>query len=147
MMTTMDVPGAIGQFEEYSRMIQSVTTPYYQMADAVAFEHRNPIGLVGLISPWNVPAVLFCQKLSVAIVCDRDDNDQIANLGIVVGALGPRPKAIKKLDKVDVQAMPPTIESMDKAVLVPRGQAMSMFVPETWTECLTEFWYGDCFAQ
>eukprot|EP01084_Bolivina_argentea_P126964 224657_1 len=68
-MQTMDVPGAIGQFTEYSKMIQCTSTPYYQMPDAVGFEHRNPIGLVGLISPWNFPVLLFCMKVSVAIVC------------------------------------------------------------------------------
>ena len=51
-MLKMDMNASIEQFELYSRMIQSVTTPYYQMSDAIAFEHRNPIGIVGLITPW-----------------------------------------------------------------------------------------------
>eukprot|EP01084_Bolivina_argentea_P303424 523857_1 len=68
-MRAMDVPGAIGEFVKYSKMIQCVTTPYYQMHDAVGVEHRNPIGIVGLISPWNFPVLLFCIKVSVSIVC------------------------------------------------------------------------------
>jgi len=65
----MDIPGAIGNFTKYSHMIQSETTPYFQMADAVGIEHRNPIGIVGCITPWNFPLLLFCTKVAPAIVC------------------------------------------------------------------------------
>ena len=61
--------GAIHNFEIYSKMLQSETTPYYQMADAVGIEHRNPVGIIGLISPWNFPLLLFCNKLAPAIIC------------------------------------------------------------------------------
>eukprot|EP00484_Ammonia_sp_Unknown_P029090 CAMPEP_0197049408 /NCGR_PEP_ID=MMETSP1384-20130603/24558_1 /TAXON_ID=29189 /ORGANISM="Ammonia sp." /LENGTH=486 /DNA_ID=CAMNT_0042481675 /DNA_START=92 /DNA_END=1552 /DNA_ORIENTATION=+ len=69
MFSMFDMNGAIDQFESYSRMIQSMTTPYYQMSDAVAFEHRNAVGIVGLITPWNFPLMLFCTKIAPAIVC------------------------------------------------------------------------------
>jgi aminomuconate-semialdehyde/2-hydroxymuconate-6-semialdehyde dehydrogenase len=69
LMRQMDVPAAIDEFEKYSKLIQCATTPYYQMSDAVGIEHRNPIGIVGLISPWNFPILLICIKVSVAIVC------------------------------------------------------------------------------
>ena len=68
-MNTGDIPGAIDQLETLSRMIQSETTSYFQMHDAMAIEHRNPIGVVGLITPWNFPLMLFCIKISPAIVC------------------------------------------------------------------------------
>eukprot|EP01083_Nonionella_stella_P291333 991351_1 len=68
-MATQDVPEAIDEFERFARLVSTETTPYYQMADAVAFEHRNPIGLIGCISPWNFPLWIICLKISVAIVC------------------------------------------------------------------------------
>eukprot|EP00486_Rosalina_sp_Unknown_P005225 CAMPEP_0201570284 /NCGR_PEP_ID=MMETSP0190_2-20130828/12471_1 /ASSEMBLY_ACC=CAM_ASM_000263 /TAXON_ID=37353 /ORGANISM="Rosalina sp." /LENGTH=377 /DNA_ID=CAMNT_0047993669 /DNA_START=246 /DNA_END=1376 /DNA_ORIENTATION=- len=69
MMKTLDIPGAIEQLQTMSRMIQSETTGYFQMNDAVGIEHRNPIGIVGLISPWNFPLLIFCTKIAPAIVC------------------------------------------------------------------------------
>eukprot|EP01084_Bolivina_argentea_P160465 279432_1 len=69
MMLTIDMGAAVEVFNLYSRMIQSETTPYYQMSDAVAMEHRNPIGIVALITPWNFPLMLFCTKVAAAIVC------------------------------------------------------------------------------
>jgi len=69
MMSSIDMGGAIEQFKIMGRMIRSETTPYYQMADAVGFEHRNPIGIVALISPWNFPLLIFCTKIAPAIVC------------------------------------------------------------------------------
>jgi len=69
MMSAIDMNASIEQFKILSRMIQSETTPYYQMKDAVAFEHRNPIGIVALITPWNFPLLMVCTKIAPAIVC------------------------------------------------------------------------------
>ena len=48
---------------------------------------------------WAPRKAVDFPQVSVAIVCDRDDRDRIAAMEIVVGALGPRPKAIRKLDQ------------------------------------------------
>jgi len=69
MMESIDMPCSIDQLQVISRMALSSTTPYYQMADAVAFEHRSPIGIVGLICPWNFPLLIFCTKIAPALVC------------------------------------------------------------------------------
>mmetsp|Transcript_32008 Transcript_32008/g.51748 ORF Transcript_32008/g.51748 Transcript_32008/m.51748 type:complete len:490 (+) Transcript_32008:1210-2679(+) len=69
MSSIIDVPGAISTFRKYAAMIESETTPYFQMVDAVGIEHRDPIGIVALITPWNFPLMLFCMKVAPAIVC------------------------------------------------------------------------------
>jgi aminomuconate-semialdehyde/2-hydroxymuconate-6-semialdehyde dehydrogenase len=68
-MANGDMPVAIEEFELYARLILSDTTPYYQMPDAVSIEHRNAIGVCALITPWNFPLMLFCNKIAACIAC------------------------------------------------------------------------------
>jgi hypothetical protein len=35
------------------------------------------------------------------------------------------------------------LEGADKGLFVPTIKPLSMFVPSTWTKCLSQFWYGD----
>ena len=69
MFSQVDAQLAIDHFNHMASMIESVTTPYYQMKDAISFEHRDPIGIVGCISPWNFPLWLFCGKVAPALAC------------------------------------------------------------------------------
>ena len=57
MMESIDMPCSMDQLQVMSRMAQS------------AFEHRNPIGIVALICPWNFPLLIFCTKIAPALVC------------------------------------------------------------------------------
>ena len=53
-----------------------------------------------------------------------------------------------KLDKHKFQEKAKLLECVDhKALFVPSGKAMSMFNPLTWTQCFSEFWYGDCLPN
>ena len=69
MFSQVDAQLAIDHFNHMASMIEIVTTPYYQMKDAISFEHRDPIGIVGCISPWNFPSALFCSKIAPALAC------------------------------------------------------------------------------
>ena len=59
----------IAHFNHVASMVESVTTPYYQMKDSISFEHRDPIGIVGCRSPWNFPLWLLCGKIAPALAC------------------------------------------------------------------------------
>jgi len=44
------------------------TVPSWQQ-DVIAFTKREPIGVVGVITPWNVPMAIAAWKLSSALIC------------------------------------------------------------------------------
>ena len=69
MFSQVDAQLGGNHFNNMASMIESVTTPYYQMKDAISFEHRDPIGIVGCITPWNFPIWIICGKIAPALAC------------------------------------------------------------------------------
>jgi len=70
-------------------------------ADIVTAIHipPSPERRLSAYEKWAPRKSVDFPQVSVAIICDRDDQDRIASMEIVVGALGPRAKAIRKLDQ------------------------------------------------
>ena len=55
--------------------------------------------------------------------------------------------ALRKLLKHDFQKSIESLDKEEKGLLVPSGLALSTFSASTWTECFTEFWYGDALPN
>jgi hypothetical protein len=57
-------------------------------------------------------------------------------------------EAAKKLDKHEFQEKAKLLDDAEnKAMFVPSNGLLSMFDPATWTQCLSEFWYGDALPN
>ena len=66
--TTVEVPRAAGSFSFFANLISTMGTEAYPMeAGALNYVVRRPIGVVGLINPWNLPLLLLCAKLAPAL--------------------------------------------------------------------------------
>ncbi|MEK4799353.1 aldehyde dehydrogenase [Thermoactinomyces sp. FSL K6-2592] len=65
LSSTLDIPRAAYNFHFFADYLRSVGTEAYQM-DAVALNYaiRRPVGVVGLINPWNLPLLLLTWKLA-----------------------------------------------------------------------------------
>jgi aminomuconate-semialdehyde/2-hydroxymuconate-6-semialdehyde dehydrogenase len=66
---TVDIPRAIKNFEFFASAIHGFASESHNMeGEAVNYTLRNPIGIVGAISPWNLPLYLFTWKIAPALV-------------------------------------------------------------------------------
>lgn len=64
----VDIPRASANFRFFATGIMHFATESHQMEDkAVNYTLRQPIGIVGCISPWNLPLYLFTWKIVPAI--------------------------------------------------------------------------------
>ena len=65
---TLDIPRAIGNFRFFATAILHTESEAH-ITDNVAFNYtlRQPRGIVGLISPWNLPLYLLSWKIAPAI--------------------------------------------------------------------------------
>ncbi len=64
----MDVPRAILNFRFFATAILHAETPCHAMDDrALNYTLRQPLGVAGLISPWNLPLYLLTWKIAPAI--------------------------------------------------------------------------------
>jgi aminomuconate-semialdehyde/2-hydroxymuconate-6-semialdehyde dehydrogenase len=52
-------------FADFARKQQPMT---FEMSDAMNFVHRNGLGVVGLITPWNLPLYLMSWKVAPALL-------------------------------------------------------------------------------
>ena len=55
--------------------------------------------------------------------------------------------AMRKLLKHDFQKSTDKLDKEEKGLAVTSGNALSTFRDSTWTECFTEFWYGDALPN
>ena len=70
--TMLDMPNAIGTvryFAGWADKIEgrTIPTPGYFGMSTLSYTVREPIGVVGAITPWNTPAMIACWKLAPAL--------------------------------------------------------------------------------
>lgn len=64
----VDIPRAVSNLRFFATAIQHFHTEAHVMDDvAVNYTERQPIGVVGCISPWNLPLYLFTWKIAPAL--------------------------------------------------------------------------------
>ncbi len=65
---SMDIPRAAANFEFYATAILHDSSETHEMEDlALNYTLRQPLGVVGCISPWNLPLYLFSWKIAPAL--------------------------------------------------------------------------------
>jgi aminomuconate-semialdehyde/2-hydroxymuconate-6-semialdehyde dehydrogenase len=65
LSTNVDIPRSAGSFHFYANFISTMGTEAYPMeVGAMNFTVRRPLGVVGMINPWNLPLLLLSAKLA-----------------------------------------------------------------------------------
>lgn len=63
----VDIPRSAANFKFFAQAITQFATQAHEMTDAVNYTLRQPLGVVGTISPWNLPLYLFTWKIAPAL--------------------------------------------------------------------------------
>ncbi|GAX90367.1 aldehyde dehydrogenase [Effusibacillus lacus] len=65
LSSSIDIPRSAYNFHFFADYLRSLGTEAYQMDDvAINYAIRRPVGVVGLINPWNLPLLLLTWKLA-----------------------------------------------------------------------------------
>ena len=68
LATTVDIPRAASNFYFFASAIMNFYSESHAMEDtALNYTLRQPIGIIGAISPWNLPLYLFTWKITPAL--------------------------------------------------------------------------------
>lgn len=70
----IDIPRGAANFKVFADMIRNVPTESFRMetpdgTGAVNVSHRRPKGVIGVVSPWNLPLLLMTWKVGPALAC------------------------------------------------------------------------------
>jgi len=64
---SVDIPRAIANFRFFAGAVRHDETPFHAMEGALNYTLRRPLGVVGLITPWNLPLYLLTWKAAPAL--------------------------------------------------------------------------------
>ena len=145
----LDIPRGAANFKVFADTIKNVSTEFFEMgtpdgAGAINYAVRRPVGVVGVICPWNLPLLLMTWKVAPAMACGNtvvvkpsEETPQTATLlGDVMNAVGiPKgvynvvhglgPEAGEPLVEVETAKIETEMESTASGVLayilVPEG--------------------------
>jgi aminomuconate-semialdehyde/2-hydroxymuconate-6-semialdehyde dehydrogenase len=97
----LDIPRGAANFKVFADTVKNVSTEFFEMATpdgagAINYAVRRPIGVVGVICPWNLPLLLMTWKVAPAMACGNtvvvkpsEETPQTATLlGEVMNAVG-----------------------------------------------------------
>ncbi|WP_031404580.1 2-hydroxymuconic semialdehyde dehydrogenase [Thiomonas sp. FB-Cd] len=100
----VDIPRGAANFKVFADMIKNVPTEFFEMATpdgqgAINYSMRRPVGVVGVICPWNLPLLLMTWKVGPALACgntvvvkpSEETPQTAALLGEVMNAAGVPP--------------------------------------------------------
>jgi len=74
MASHIDIPRGAANFKVFADMVKSVPTESFEMptpdgTGAINYAVRRPKGVIGVISPWNLPLLLMTWKVGPALAC------------------------------------------------------------------------------
>jgi aminomuconate-semialdehyde/2-hydroxymuconate-6-semialdehyde dehydrogenase len=97
----IDIPRGAANFKIFADVVKNVPTEFFEMATpdgrgAINYGYRSPVGVVGVICPWNLPLLLMTGKVGPALACGNtvvvkpsEETPQTATLlGEVMNAAG-----------------------------------------------------------
>lgn len=97
----IDIPRGAANFKIFADTIKNVPTECFEMATpdgagALNYSVRSPVGVVGVICPWNLPLLLMTWKVGPALACgntvvvkpSEETPQTAALLGEVMNAAG-----------------------------------------------------------
>jgi len=97
----IDIPRGAANFKVFADTVKNVGTDFFEMATpdgagAINYAQRVPIGVVAVISPWNLPLLLMTWKVGPALACgntvvvkpSEETPQTTALLGEVMNAAG-----------------------------------------------------------
>ena len=65
---TLDIPRSIKNLEFFANLAKDYKSETFHQDDVVSRIIKQPLGIVGTISPWNLPLYLFTWKIAPALV-------------------------------------------------------------------------------
>jgi aminomuconate-semialdehyde/2-hydroxymuconate-6-semialdehyde dehydrogenase len=76
LATKLDVPRAAANFRAFADLIKTAGLESFQTEtpdgkSALNYAVRKPVGVVGIITPWNLPLLLLTWKLAPALACSN----------------------------------------------------------------------------
>jgi aminomuconate-semialdehyde/2-hydroxymuconate-6-semialdehyde dehydrogenase len=100
----IDIPRGAANFKIFADVVKNVPTEFFEMATpdgkgAINYGYRSPVGVVGVICPWNLPLLLMTWKVGPALACGNtvvvkpsEESPQTATLlGEVMNKVGVPP--------------------------------------------------------
>jgi len=64
----VDASSSVSNFRFFAEFSREQSEMTFEMADAMNYVHRSPLGTVGLITPWNLPLYLLSWKVAPALL-------------------------------------------------------------------------------
>jgi len=70
----IDIPRGAANFKIFADVIKNVPTEFFEMTTpdgrgAINYGYRSPVGVVGVVCPWNLPLLLMTWKVGPALAC------------------------------------------------------------------------------
>lgn len=70
----IDIPRGAANFKIFADVVKNVPSEFFEMATpdgkgAINYGYRTPVGVVGVICPWNLPLLLMTWKVGPALAC------------------------------------------------------------------------------
>ncbi len=70
----VDIPRGAANFKVFADIVKNVPTESFEMATpdggtALSYALRTPLGVVGVVCPWNLPLLLMTWKVGPALAC------------------------------------------------------------------------------
>jgi aminomuconate-semialdehyde/2-hydroxymuconate-6-semialdehyde dehydrogenase len=70
----IDIPRGAANFKIFADVVKNVPTEFFEMATpdgrgALNYALRRPVGVVGVVCPWNLPLLLMTWKVGPALAC------------------------------------------------------------------------------
>ena len=97
----LDIPRGAANFKIFADVVKNVPSEFFEMATpdgrgAINYAVRRPVGVVGVVCPWNLPLLLMTWKVGPALACGNavvvkpsEETPQTATLlGEVMNAVG-----------------------------------------------------------